>query len=241
MSKAKVVAGCGFKGGVGKSSLIRVLPLIIKKELNKNSIMFSFDVKRDASQYSSDEIAQMNIEMDGMVTKNENDEIIVQQYEKITSENGDTNKVLKNRRVPTDNIDYIFMDFGGQYDKRIYQANADYYIVPTVGDKESISESIRTAEFIRMNLPKTSIIFVYNPFNLREKKDREEFRLVLIDALKKTGFSDCAVVDLPYSKMFANLTTEKVKLSTILMNPLRAGYYYKYFLPKIRDIIDIIK
>lgn len=240
MGKPKVVAIASFKGGVGKSTISRVLALL----LSKNCKMVSFDLKRDASQYSSSEITQMNMEFDEYVAKSDTGLIMGKRDLKNPTTNADNSLSypIKRTLLPFKNDEeIIILDFGGTYDTRLPTSNADLFIIPTSGDEESIKEGLRTAYFIRNNKPDSNILFLYNQFLVRKKSDIEKEKNILRATLNKSGFNSSSIISIPFSEFFQKLTTKKVPISAIAKN---AGAWFNYktkFEPKMNEIIDIIK
>lgn len=216
MGKEKVIAVASLKGGVGKSTLVRVLALFTK------SVMLNLDDKRKAKNYSSDEIIQQDISAEVTVCNTEKG-------------------VLVGNRTIRKIGEFVFLDFGGVYDKRIPLCLADFYIIPLLGDNESINEGRKTALFIKQYNPTAQILFIFNMFAERSKDRINEQRAEIREILNKSGFESCTLLDLPYNALYPKLTTKKLSLTSLLKQPLEAFRLKKFFMPKIDEIIEIIR
>jgi cellulose biosynthesis protein BcsQ len=230
-----VIGIASFKGGVGKSVICSTLPVVFKKEFNKNSILFSLDKKRDAKSYSNDSLLIINIEeKEKVINKKEEDKIFVY---KIKEE-----KLVK-QVLNTEKFDFLFLDFGGRWDSRIHESNCDYYLIPIFGKPESpmFKEGIRTAEFIKMNKKDAQIIFLFNPFSVKDRKQKNDQKSILIETLKVYGFENSSVIELPSNYLFEKMTFEKVDFDSIIKAPLDFFNYRTKIKPVIEEIYEIIK
>ena len=233
---AKVVAITNFKGGVGKSTISRTLALL----LVENCKMISFDVKRDARNYSNENIIQMNMEVDETAI-NTKKGLLISKREYLDKTNPKSGYEIKSSTLPYREDETIILDFGGTYDTRLPQSNADLFIIPTSGDKESLHESIRTAQFIRINKPEANILFIYNQFLARGKSTIEKEFFIIRETINKNGYEKSKLITIPFSEFFSQLTTKKKSISSLVKN---AGAWYNYktkFEPKMNEIIDEIK
>ncbi|NOQ30139.1 MAG: hypothetical protein GQ570_03355 [Helicobacteraceae bacterium] len=183
MKNLKFITVAGLKGGVGKSSISRVLAEYL------SSIILNFDPKRDAKYYNA--IETFNVEENAKIKK-QSDCLIVD-----------------NIKITTDS-EYIISDFGGQFDERIMTIDSDYYILPSADDFESITETIRTARMILDSKNDAKIIFVLNKYLIRNKKDEVQAINDFNQMLKKNNLSNFDVIEMPYSKLFKNIVNEKM-------------------------------
>ena len=173
-----IITVAGLKGGVGKSSISRVLAEKIEASI------LNFDPKRNAELYNS--IETLNIKEDSKIER-KRDYLIVDNS-KISSKKG-----------------YLICDFGGQFDTRILNINSDIYLLPTADDFESISETIRTAKMILSSKKEAKIIFILNKYLIRNKKDEVQALEDFKEILKENDLEKYTILEMPYSKLFKNI------------------------------------
>lgn len=239
MLKSTIVVGItSFKGGVGKSVITATLPVVFSKEHEEKSILLSLDKHRDAKKYSSEKIHVINFEDEERVI-NKDGKIFALKFVPTS----DGKKELKECQLNTQNLDFVFIDFGGRWDSRITEAKCDYYLIPIYGKGESgtFQEGIRTAEFIRKNLPNTQILFLFNPFSVRDKKTKIEQKELLRDTLNAYNFSNCAIIELPSNYLFEKMTFEKTTLDSIIKAPIDYWNYNTRVKPALEEIYTVIK
>lgn len=205
----KIISFVNFRSG-GKSSVAR----LIAEKLN--TTILNFDKKRDSENYNA--ISTINISENKSIIRQENSLLLADK----TSE-----QELKTKSG------YLICDFGGYYDERIVDLKSDIYIIPSFDDFESISESMRTANYILKHIPTAKFIFILNGALIFDKDTREEKKKEFKEHLQVNGLERFKTLYLPNTKLMRKLVDEASKRSE-----LKGKYEQEIRYPKIDKFID---
>lgn len=203
MKNLKVVSFVNFVRG-GKSSLARLMA-----EKLETSIL-NFDPKRDSEFYNA--VKTVNIPENSKITKREGsieletDENIIS----IASKSG-----------------LFVCDFGGRFDERIKEFESDLYILPTMDDFESISETVKATKYILKHNPQAKIIHVLNMAMCSNKAQREDFKHGYKAIIERNGLIDIPHLEMPKSTLFKKMVNHGIKEADIIGDNklLRNGGY----------------
>lgn len=199
----KTIALVNFIRG-GKSSICRLLA----EKLNTS--ILNFDPKRDSAFYNA--INTVNIAENSIIRKKENS-VEVETVDAISEY--------------TSKSEYFVCDFGGRFDERLKDFESDIYILPTMDDFESISETIKATKYILKHNPAAKIIHVLNLaqcFNIEEK---EEFRTGYAALISKNNLDHIPSLEMPRSKLVKKIVNEGIKENDVIGDnkSLRKGGY----------------
>jgi hypothetical protein len=203
MKKLKVISLVNFVRG-GKSSLARLLAE------NFETSILNFDPKRDSEFYNA--ISTVNIPEDSKITKSE---------DKISLETSD-------RIIEIESKTGLFIcDFGGRFDERINEFESDLYILPTMHDFESISETVKATKYILKHNPEAKIIHVLNMAMCSSKAKREDFKHGYKAIIERNSLSQIPSIEMPRSTLFEKMVNHGIKESDIIGDNsfLRNGGY----------------
>ncbi len=212
----KIVTIANFRSG-GKSSIARLLAENLK------TTILNFDKKRDSENYNA--VSTINISEDKTITRTKNGLLL---------END-----LSSQEIQTKS-GYLICDLGGYFDKRIIDLKSDYYILPSFDDYESITETMRTANYILKNVAKANIIFVLNGAFIFEKQIKKEKIEEFEQHLEVNGLTRFKTLYLPNTKLMRRLVDEATKRSD-LKNKFEQTIRYPKIDKFINKIIEIIK
>ena len=190
----KVISIVNFVRG-GKSSIARLLA-----EKMETSIL-NFDPKRDAHFYNA--VKTMNIPENATISR-------VGESIKIETQTDIINISSKSNM--------FVCDFGGRFDERINEFVSDIYIMPTMDDFESISETIKATKFILKGNPTAKILHVLNMAMCADKAERKDFEADYQDLMIQNKLKDIPFMKMPRSKLIKRLVNDYVKTSEVMGN-----------------------
>lgn len=214
----KIISIVNFVRG-GKSSIARLLA-----EKLDTSIL-NFDPKRDAKFYNA--IKTMNIPDDATITR-VGEELRIETHEDIIKISSKSNMFV--------------CDFGGRFDERINEFTSDIYIMPTMDDFESISETIKATKYILKGNQNAKILHILNMAMCINKKERKDFISDYQELMVNNKLKDIPFIPMPRSKLIKRLVNDCLKKSDIIGDSkfLALGSYKG--INKFTDtLVDIIK
>jgi hypothetical protein len=188
----KIVSIVNFVRG-GKSSIARLLA-----EKLDTSIL-NFDPKRDAHFYNA--VKTMNIPDNAKITR-AGEQIKIETDEDIINISSKSNMFV--------------CDFGGRFDERINEFESDIYIMPTMDDFESISETIKATKYILKGNPNAKILHVLNMAMCINKKERKDFVSDYQELIVNNKLRDIPFIQMPRSKLIKRLVNDCLKKSDII-------------------------
>ena len=218
ISNLKLVSIVNFVRG-GKSSVSRLLAETL------GSTILNFDPKRDSEFYNA--IKTINIPENATIERKK-DVLELETDDEIIEISSSTN--------------FFICDFGGRFDERIAEFESDLYILPTMDDYESISETIRATKYILRHNPKARIIHILNMAQSFGADEKEEFRDGYKSNIEAVELSFIPFIEMPRSKLVKKMINNK-ELETDIIgdnNFLKKGSYrqIKNFTD---DLIELMK
>lgn len=199
----KVVSLVNFVRG-GKSSIARLLAE------NLETSILNLDPKRDSEFYNA--VKTTNIPENSTIKKKA-DSIELETEETVTNISSKSN--------------FFICDFGGRFDERIKDLESDLYILPTMDDFESISETMRATKYILKHNPKAKILHILNFAMCFDKEEKIAFRTGYKANLEENDLSHVISLEMPRTKLLKKIVNEGIKESDIIggSNFLKNGSY----------------
>ena len=208
----KIISFTNWKSG-GKSSIARLLG----EEFNTS--ILNFDKKRDSTYYNA--ITTINVDENKKVKRK--DDYLELSYK--TTEERVTAK------------EYLICDLGGYFDERIIDLESDIYIIPSFDDFESISETMKSAKFIKNHFEDAEIIFILNGAFIHDKKLKKEKLEEFEEHKEVNGFKNYKTLYLPHTKLMRKLVDEASK-----KNELKGRFEQQVKYKKVDEFMkDLIK
>jgi hypothetical protein len=203
----------------GKSSIARLIAEMF------NTTILNFDTNRNAEHYNV--VNTVNVLDNSTVTK-KNNKLEIETDEEIMEISNPSN--------------FIICDFGGRFDERIGEFQSDLYILPTMDDYESISETIKATKYILKHNPKAKIIHVLNMAMCSNAKEKEEFRIGYTSNMEMNKITGITVIEMPKSKLIKNLVNKGLQSKDIMQNSkfLENGAY-KQINAFVKELINLIE
>jgi hypothetical protein len=188
----KLISIVNFVRG-GKSSIARLLAEKL------GTTILNFDPKRDSEFYNA--IKTTNIPEDATI-KRKSANLEVETQTEIIEISSTSN--------------FFICDFGGRFDDRINEFHSDLYILPTMDDYESISETLRATKYILKNNPKAKIIHILNMAMCSSKAEKDDFKEGYFSNLKDNALEHIISLEMPRSKLLKKLVNDGVKGSQVV-------------------------
>lgn len=216
--KLKLISVVNFVRG-GKSSISRLLA-----EKLGTSIL-NFDPKRDSEHYNV--IKTTNVLENSTITK-------VDDYLELETEN----EIMQ----ISSKTNFFICDFGGRFDERIGEFESDLYILPTMFDYESISETIRATKYILKHNPKAKIVHILNMAMCSNAKEKAEFREGYLSNIETNRVYDINYLEMPKSSLVRDLVNKGVKRADIIgNNQFLAKGGHRHINKFVNDLVDLIE
>lgn len=202
----------------GKSSIARKLA----EELN--TTILNFDPKRDSAYYNA--VKTINIPDNSTIEKKK-DSIIVE-----------TEKDILEIKTKSE---FIICDFGGRFDERLKNFHSDIFIIPTMDDFESISETIKATKYIIKHSPKSKIVHILNMAMSYTKEEKEAFRNGYNEMMKINDLK-IPYLEMPRSSLFKKIVNEgKTERDIINEKETYSKNSYRIVNEFISNLIKLIK
>jgi len=203
----------------GKSSIARKLA----EELN--TTILNFDPKRDSAYYNA--VKTINIPDNSTIEKKK-DSVIVETAKDIIE--------IKTKS------EYILCDFGGRFDERLKTFHSDIFIIPTMDDYESISETIKATKYILKHSPDSKIIHILNMAMSFSKEEKEAFRRGYKEMITMNELSNIPFLEMPRSSLFKKIINEgKTESEIINEKDTLSKNSYRIVNKFITDLIKLIE
>jgi len=218
MEKLNVISLTNFVRG-GKSSTARLLAEKI------GTYILNLDPKRDSEAYNA--VKTVNIPEKSTISRTTN-------KINIDTQEGELSLSSKSN--------FVICDFGGRFDDRIKEFDSDIYLIPTMDDYESISETIKATKYILKYNPDAKIIHILNMAQCFDKSEKEDFRNGYTQLMKTNKLLDIPTIEMPRSKLLKKIINSGVKSQDIFSkNKALAKGGYKAIGQFTESLIELIK
>lgn len=210
----KVVSLVNFVRG-GKSSISRLLAERLE------TTILNFDPKRDSEYYNA--VKTINIPENSTIKKTDAS-VEVETDEDILSISSKSN--------------FFVCDFGGRFDERLKDFESDVYVLPTMDDFESISETIKATKYILKHNPEAKILHVLNMAQCFNAEEKNDFRNGYKALLSTNNLDYIKNIEMPRSKLIKKIVNEGIKENEVIGGNqfLRSGGYRA-----INNFIELLK
>lgn len=201
----------------GKSSIARLLAEHL------NTSILNFDPQRNSEEYNA--VKTTNIPVKSKIIRN--------------------NAVLEvhtaNAIIDISSSSKMFIcDFGGRFDERIKDFTSDLYIIPTMDDYESISETIKATNYIIKHIPDAKIIHILNMAMCGDTQEKADFEKGYLEMIQVNNLEQIKYLIMPRSKLIKKMINSGEKTKQIIDNK-QAERNYKKINKFVDELINTIK
>ncbi|WP_420061060.1 hypothetical protein ACOAK2_12180 (plasmid) [Aliarcobacter butzleri] len=215
MEKLRIISIVNFVRG-GKSSIARLLAEHL------NTSILNFDPQRNSEYYNA--VKTNNIPINSKIERLEN-KLMIETTSKIIDISSSSNMFI--------------CDFGGRFDERIKEFESDLYIVPTMDDFESISETAQATHYILKHNPNAKIIHILNMAMCISKSEKNDFINGYFENMKQNKISVPYLI-MPRSNLLKKMINSGKKTNDIIDTKI-SEKNYKSINAFVRDLIFKIK
>jgi len=218
MDKLTLISIVNFVRG-GKSSLARLLGEKF------GTTILNFDPKRNSEHYNV--VKTINV-LDNSSVKRKDNCLELETENEIMTISSKSN--------------FFICDFGGRFDERIGEFKSDLYILPTMDDYESISETIKATKYILKHNPNAKIIHVLNMAMCINADEKKAFRSGYTLNIETNKIQNITTIEMPRSTLIKNLVNKGLQAKDIMKDSefLRKGAYRQIneFTIKLTELIE---
>ena len=216
MEKLRIVSIVNFVRG-GKSSIARLLAEHL------NTSILNFDPQRDSEFYNA--VPTNNIPHSSKI-KRHKDILEIETPKNIIEISSSSNMFI--------------CDFGGRFDERIKDFESDLYIIPTMDDFESISETLKATKYILKHNPNAKIIHILNMAMCITQSEKNFFIDGYSQNIKENKIENIPFLVMPRSNLLKKMVNTGLKTNDII-NTKISEHSYKSINKFVDDLILKIK